>query len=299
MITFAIPYYQNLAFLERAIESVFAQTVSHWKLIVCDDSTDGNAANLVESYRDPRVRYVRNVENIGMVGNWNQCLDLVDTAAVTILHADDELLPTYAETVSEALEDHPEAVFVFCQAHVIGTDSKPAFSFPDTIKHWLVPSYDSAFTLEGEAGARALLRGCFIFCPSVCFRKAVVGSRRFSSDWKMVQDLEFWLRLLLEGKSFVGIPHLGYAYRRHPSNSTSLFTQNALRFEEELRLYHRSASKFLAAGWKKAARTASRAGVVKLNLIYCLAMDLLTLRWKGALTKATLLFQAFFWKSDR
>ena len=51
LITFAIPYYSNLNYLKRAIDSVLKQSVSAWCIIVCDDgNVDESAEDLVKSY---------------------------------------------------------------------------------------------------------------------------------------------------------------------------------------------------------------------------------------------------------
>src|SRR4051812_27167102 len=101
-ITFAVPYYRGLAYLRRAIESVFAQHSPDWKLIVVDDGSDEPAEALVQQFPDPRVSYLRNTATLGMAGNWNRCLDLAQTNLVTVLHADDELLPNYVQLMAAA-----------------------------------------------------------------------------------------------------------------------------------------------------------------------------------------------------
>src|SRR5205823_5588078 len=78
-ITFAIPYYRGLAYLRRAIESVFGQHSSNWRMLVVDDGSDEPAESLVKQFRDARVSYLRNAATLGMAGNWNRCLDLSQT----------------------------------------------------------------------------------------------------------------------------------------------------------------------------------------------------------------------------
>ena len=48
---------------------------------------------------DPRVECLANPSNLGMVANWNACLDAARTPLVTLLHADDALEPAYARTM--------------------------------------------------------------------------------------------------------------------------------------------------------------------------------------------------------
>ena len=293
MITFAIPFYKDRDYLHRALRSVLAQTNGAWRVLICDDGDDPHVEKIVERLGDSRVRYYRNPQRLGMVGNWNRCLELADTEYVTLLHADDELLPHYVEAIKVGWQSFPEAVLLFPRARVIDAKSRPIFSFPDFYKSLLVPARSQAYRLLGEQGVRRLLKGNFIFCPSVCMRKSALGTHRFSPKWKMVQDLELWTRLLLRGGELVGLPETAYAYRRHDKNSTTEYTQNLLRFREESLLYAELANTLAQVGAASAARVARRATIIKLNVAYCLVKDLCGFHWRAAGEKAAFLRELF------
>ncbi len=293
MITFAIPFYRNLELLERAVRSVLAQTDSDWKLIISDDGSEPGVREFVDGLVDSRVRYVHNAARLGMVGNWNRCLELADTDRVTLLHGDDEVLPGYSALMKDMAEWYPDATAYFCRARIIDVQGKAVFSFPDFTKAVLMPSRTKIIRLKGEPGLRALLRGCFIFCPSVCFRKSALGAERFDPRWEMVQDLDLWSRLLFKGSELVGLPDFGYAYRRHPQNSTTAYTENALRFREETAIYREIAERGSQNGWNRAAAVARRAAIVKLNLTYCALQDLAGLQFTSAGEKLSLLARSF------
>ncbi|HEV3344895.1 MAG TPA: glycosyltransferase family A protein, partial [Pirellulales bacterium] len=204
-ITLAIPYYSNLEYLRKAIESVLRQTDDSWKLLVSDDGEHGaEAERLVLGFHDGRMAYHGNQRRLGMAGNWNRCLDLADTDLVTLLHADDELLPDYTATMCKEAERRPEACALFCGAEVIGEGGERRFSLPELVKKALRPGRGRRIELAGREGVKALLRGNFIMCPTLCYRQRLLGERRFSDRWQMVQDLDFTTRLLLEGETLVG-----------------------------------------------------------------------------------------------
>jgi hypothetical protein len=288
-LTFAIPYYSGLGYLEKAVASVFAQTRPGWRLLVCDDGNDPEAEALVRARRDDRVAYHRNERNLGMAANWNRCLDLAATDLVTLLHADDELLPGYADTMLDVAGRNPDAVAFFCAAHVIDEHGRACFSFPDAFKRLLVPSARGAFILKGEPALQALLRGNFIMCPTLCYRKSRLAPRRFDPGWKMAQDLRLTAGLLLDGETLVGDPRVAYAYRRHAHNATVQYTDSLLRFQEEARLYDELAREARRRGWVRAARVAERKGIIKLHLAYRLLQDLGRGRLRRAGEKLALL----------
>jgi glycosyltransferase involved in cell wall biosynthesis len=276
-IAFAIPFHRGLAHLREAIESVLAQTEARWRLLVLDDcgEADAEVEALVADYRDARIARQRNPRNLGMVGNWNRALDLAPADLVTLLHADDRLLPDYAELALGLAAAHPGAVALSCAARIIDARGRARFSFPDAVKALLVPAGEP-WRLCGEAGLRALLRGDFVMCPTLCWRRSRLAERRFEAGWRQVQDLELLARLLLEGEELVGTRRAAYAYRRHPESATEIQSESLLRFEEEAALYDRLAARAAERGWSAAARTARRKAIVRLHLGYRAAAALAT-----------------------
>jgi len=274
-ITFAIPYYRGLAWLRETIESVLAQRETAWRCLVLDDGGEpgGGAEALVRELADPRLRYLANPSTLGMVANWNRGLDAAETDLVSLLHADDRLAPDYADVVLALAAEHPRAVAVCCGARIVDAAGRPRFSFADAFKRVLVP-HGEPWRLRGEPGLRALLRGDFVMCPTLCWRRSVLGVRCFEAGWRQVQDLELLTRLLLDGNEIVGTRRVAYEYRRHDESATALQSESLLRFEEEFALYDRLAQSATERGWKGAARVAQCKATVRLHLGFRVASDL-------------------------
>ncbi|HEX6884398.1 MAG TPA: glycosyltransferase family 2 protein [Planctomycetota bacterium] len=275
----AIPYYSGRAYLAEALASVRAQADPDWSLVVVDDSPAKEEARaLVEQLGDARVRYVANAGTLGMVAAWNRCLEEAQGELVTLLHADDRLLPGYVGAMKALAAAHPRAVACFCPARTIDAAGRRRFSLQDDVKRLLVPRGGREVLLAGEPGLRALMRGDFIVCPSLCWRRAVLGARRFEPRWRQVQDLELLTRLLLEDETLVGTRTAHYAYRRHAANATAQQTESLLRFEEEYAIFDAIAARARARGWARAARTAESKLVLRLHLGWRVLCDLLRLR---------------------
>lgn len=296
LLTIAIPYYRGREYLRLAIESVRGQEHANWHLLVCDDGAEDLEAGraieeLVASYRDDRLRYHRNQSGPGMVRNWNRCLAMAETDLVSLLHADDRLLPDYASLMLELATAHPEAAAFYCQARIIDADGRRRFSLADTVKRFFLPRGEEPTVLCGEPAVRALMAGNFIMCPTLCFRKSVLGDLRFSPDWRQAQDLEFTTRLLMEGRSLVGSRRAAYAYRRHEGSATSQQSETMLRFDEELRLFDLVANRAEALGWHEAARVSRSKRIVRLHLLYLCLRDLAALQPRAAATKLRYLRQ--------
>jgi glycosyltransferase involved in cell wall biosynthesis len=290
LLTIAIPFYRGRDYLKQAIESVRAQEQAAWRLLVCDDGGEEPRAGqeieaLVASFRDDRFRYHRNHTGPDMVRNWNRCLELAETDLVSVLHADDQLLPSYTGLMLELAAHHPEATAFYCEARIIDARGRPSFSLADAIKPWFRPAAEDPTILHGEPAVRALMAGNFIMCPTLCLRKSVLKERRFSPEWRQAQDLELTTRLLMDGDSLVGSRRTAYAYRRHKDSATSRQSASMLRFEEEVRLFDLVANRAEALGWREAARISRRKRIVKLHLLYRSLRELAALRPRAAATR--------------
>jgi len=274
----------------RAIDSVLRQTNSAWRLVVCDDSpVDEGIGELVGGYGDRRMRYCRNPVNLGLAGNWNKCLNEAETDLVTILHADDELLPGYCDLMLAAVQEFPLAAGWYCQAIIIDQRGKKTFTMADLAKRLVRPAGASALELNGPSGVAALLRGNFIVCPTMCYRRSRLGERRFDPQWRFVLDLEFFARLLLDGETLVGVPVKAYAYRRHGGSETSRQTRSLHRFAEEISLYDRLSRVDDELKNAELAAVGTKKRMIKLNLWYCLLRDLSKMRWTDARAKLAIL----------
>lgn len=103
-----IPAYKS-RYLDDAIKSVLAQSYPDWELIVVDDCSPENLADIVQPYlTDSRVHYYRNDKNCGaenVVDNWNICLSYCTGDYVISIGDDDRLLPCclseYAKLIGE------------------------------------------------------------------------------------------------------------------------------------------------------------------------------------------------------
>ena len=266
---FAIPFFSGLPFLRRALESLQAQSTPQWRAVVVDDGgPEPESGELVRGLQDPRISYVRNDTNLGLAHNWNRCLELVDADFVTLLHGDDELAREYAELVLDAHRRHPDAVAVHTGARVIGPRSSPIFSFPDLFKHFTGPRRRGEHVTVGDSGLAVVLRGQFIFFPSVSFKARLLPSRPFDPAFRQVLDLDLIARLLFAGHNIVTMPRPAYRYRRHGSSQTMLLTASRERFVEEFALYERIAHRADSLRWSRSATVARRARIVRAHAAF-------------------------------
>jgi GT2 family glycosyltransferase len=284
-LTFAIPYYSNVDYLRRAVESVFAQTDSRWRLVISEDVGPEPLTSNLSFLNDPRVTWLRAEKSLGLVGNFNKCLDSANTALVTILHADDELEPTYAEKMISAAHENGDCAMFFCGVRIINAAGEEAFSFKDWIKRFFNPATRVTVRLTGDAGLAKILRANFIFCPSICLRSKDAQTLRFSSKWMQVVDVDLFSRILFSGRTILGLPDRLFRYRRHAMSITERGSRDGDRFAEEFAFYQEMKNECNKRNWHRAKFTARWHLVLRAHVIFSILRDLLNRQWGWAFKK--------------
>lgn len=120
-----IPAYNNAAYISETIESVLKQTYENLELVICDDQSKDDTVKVIETFKDPRIRLIKNEKNLGMSGNWNNCLSHCKGEFIKLICADDVLAPEALEKEVQALIDHPSVVFSESDTRLFDLNGKP------------------------------------------------------------------------------------------------------------------------------------------------------------------------------
>ena len=121
-----IPVYNGEAYVAQTIEAALAQTWSDLEVVIGDNaSTDGTAAVCQEyAARDPRVRYVRFEEHVGVAASFTRTFGLCRSELFKWAASDDLFAPTFVERCVEVLDAHPDAVVCYTAAAVCDADGQ-------------------------------------------------------------------------------------------------------------------------------------------------------------------------------
>ena len=121
-ISVCIPTYNRAHFLPHAIESVFAQTIDDWELIICDDGSQDETPTVMTRYTDPRVRYIRHAQNVGKSNNMRSGFEVATGTYFIKFDDDDCLTPTFLEKTSEILDRDSAIDFVSTDHWIIDSN---------------------------------------------------------------------------------------------------------------------------------------------------------------------------------
>jgi hypothetical protein len=110
--------------------------------------------------------------------------------------------------------------------------------------------------LAGEELAVSLLRGNWLYFPSLCWRTGPLQRTGFREGLSVVQDLALVLDLVLAGETLLVVPAPGFRYRRHRASVSAALAADGRRFTEERAFFRETADRMAAHGWTRAARVA-------------------------------------------
>ena len=199
-VSVCIPTYCGATYLGAAIDSVLSQDFTDFELIIIDDNSPDQTSDVVLSYQDSRIRYIKNSMNLGPEGNWNKCLIEAKGKYFKLLPHDDVLAHDCLSRQVHILDNDPNEVtaLVFCARNIIDQKgsvittrrylgAKTGVIASQTL---IKKSIRLGTNLLGEPGA-------------LLFRKSLAETiGGFDGSFSYIIDLDYWFRLLLKGNAY-------------------------------------------------------------------------------------------------
>ena len=133
-ISLGLPVYNGAEYLAAMIESIQAQTFTDFELIITDNASTDDTADIARAYakKDPRIHYHLNERNVGAAGNYNRCFELGRGKYFKWCAHDDLLSPNFLEACYKALEERDDIVMAFgAKVDIDGSDNEIPSDNPD------------------------------------------------------------------------------------------------------------------------------------------------------------------------
>lgn len=120
-ISVGMPVYNGADFVGEAIESLLAQTLDDFELIISDNASIDATEDICRSYaaKDARIRYFRQSRNLGAAANHNVLVHRARAPLFRWAAHDDLVRPTMLERCVDALDATPGAVLAYPRTHVL------------------------------------------------------------------------------------------------------------------------------------------------------------------------------------
>ena len=94
LVSIAIPTWNRSGYLVSAVRSALSQTYKQIEVVVSDNASTDDTAMRMGEFSDPRLVFLRQTQNLGMIGNFNACLNAARGSLFVMLSDDDSLEPT-------------------------------------------------------------------------------------------------------------------------------------------------------------------------------------------------------------
>lgn len=194
--TVVIPTFNRADKLAATIRSVLEQTFQDFELLVMDDGSTDDTEKMVSSLSDPRVRYDLAPNSGGPATPRNRGINAASAPWISFLDADDIWYPTRLSEIAQAITQNPESN-VFCHnemLHIVGANEKTLLKYGPYEKDF----YRTMLTQGNRLSTSAVtVRTDFLLKHDLRFNQA--------SDYVIVEDYDFWLRLANHGACFTFI----------------------------------------------------------------------------------------------
>lgn len=201
----------------KSYQSVVEQTVKPDRFFVIDDSSTDGSIDLIRRFM-PEAEVIINEKNLGIVDNFNQALDLLETDYALFLGADNYLHPSAIQALRCALDQNPRAAVAYFDMIIVGplasklaeSTNSPEIGGSLTdgtqLYHWQFPEFG---TITKESlRTKNFINGSSMF-RSYAFRE--VGGYQKSYP----EDHNLWLRMIDKGYDAVHVPLPLLYYRQH------------------------------------------------------------------------------------
>lgn len=224
--TIIMPAYNAQKYIAETFESVIAQTVTDWELILIDDGSTDNTAQIVRDYnaRDPRFRLIQQANARTAVAR-NRGFAAADPKSefIAYLDSDDLWEPDTLETFYKALETHPKQGAAHGLLRFIDGQGQP-IHMPEfkqqlgNVRHEIKGDRILPLPSHRHTPFSALLISSFMTPGQVIIRRSIMEKvGKWDRSFLIVDDYNLWLRIA-ELTDFVSIEKVVIAYRIHDNN---------------------------------------------------------------------------------
>lgn len=224
-ISIIVPCYNQGRYLSETLDSVLEQSFSEWDLIVVDDGSTDDSADIAKSYAaaDSRIRYVRQ-ENAGPSAARNKGVSLTSAPLIFFLDGDNMILPQFLEVGVEYMESHEECGLFNSRATYFGGKT-------------------GEFRLR-YTSYQDLLVDNSIDCACIVRREDFCRIGGFDEMLRGYEDWEFFIRLLYHHDTVYQDPRQLFLYRVSDNPGSVNLHAKAHNDEKTMYIYRKHIDKY-------------------------------------------------------
>ena len=181
-ITVFIPAYNREKYIGDAIDSILAQTFTNYEILLIDDGSTDGTVDIMRSYSDPRLRIIRNEENLGIPKTRNKGITNARGEYIAMLDSDDRAYPTRLEKQVAFMDRHPDFAQVGSWCRMMNAQGRP---LKKTKWQPILPE---------DIDAQLLFR-CSLSNRSIMARTDLLREFGYRNDFPRCQDYDLHVKL--------------------------------------------------------------------------------------------------------
>jgi glycosyltransferase involved in cell wall biosynthesis len=218
LVSLGLPVYNGAEFITETISSLLAQDYPQFELIITDNASNDTTEAICRAFAaaDPRIRYIRNEENLGAGPNHNLGFHLSGGLYFKWCAADDMVSPNFVSACVRALELNPDAVLAYGTTRSIDQRGRtiPLIGREMT-KH--DPNDSAVLRFHKDLLDRVTCTNfqAFGLIRSNILRKTFLHRSYYGSDQTLISELALLGR-------FINVPEAIFYNREHPGRSINL-----------------------------------------------------------------------------
>lgn len=216
MISIVMPYYNGKEFVKETIDSILAQTFRDYELVIVNDGSPVEdqrlyIENLIKSYNDPRIKYILKT-NGGLSDSRNVGIKSSTGEFIAFIDQDDLWEKTKLEKQIKIFSERKDVGFICTDGVHIGLKT-------GSMNHSKKRHIPESMLLQNTFSK--MLRGNFVICSSVIFRRSLQEKVGWSDGgYKVIPDYEYFLRFA-EKADFYFLTEELTKYRIHGANTSN------------------------------------------------------------------------------
>lgn len=202
-ISIVLPIYNGERYIKEAIESILNQSYGDWELIIVNDASTDSTSDILDEFsrRDKRIKVVNNENNLKLPKSLNRGFSFAKGEYLTWTSDDNVYLEEAFEKMVNYLDSHKEVPMVVANMNTMDEDGNVLEMFQ---------KYDANMMYyNNQVGA------CFMYRNSV-----IRDVGEYNPDMFLVEDYEYWLRILIYYGEIGHIDECLYSYRKHQKSLT-------------------------------------------------------------------------------
>jgi len=214
-ISVLMPAYNVAKYVGKAIETILNQTYRNIELLVMDDASRDKTVKVIQSFKDTRLKFFQNEDNIGYLKTCNKLFDIATGEFITFQDADDYSDPSRLEIQMAEFEKDPVLAVCGTNFTALRYDGKQMFC--------------TNYFCDMENIRKHMLEGYYSIIPnSFLFKREILTTiGGYNEFWNRIGAEDYyWTWLIMERHKLINIKPAVYYYRYNPHSVGGDWTDN-------------------------------------------------------------------------